>query len=414
MHLRLHAPLAASVIHWQAPHPAITVVVSATFELTDEPTLERHPIPLDREVAGPVAPERWRVSEEVPWKKSPEVLLVGHACGATPSDVLPVRLAVGTVDKRCVAVAGAPSEHIPLSSAFLRTAEHGGEITRTAPTTPRVPGWDRRRLPAETDFEAFNCAPRDQRLRVLEPGMPIRLEGTLMGLGQCETRIPRFRPAAFLADPESPPDAWRALALTCDTLWLDADAGVGTVVWRGVCPAPPPSTELVLGGAEGPTTAAEIASNPEVQAQPTPRTATQDRAASTVRGGTMAAPLDTGEARYDGTPLLVFEAPPPRIDIADEETFGIDETTMRSKAVSPEVVAKLVRVPVEEARLDDTAPVPVFRFADEDTAHDDTAPAPALRFDRAADTVEDPEPPIPSSPASSPPTTVRADYRDDD
>ena len=110
-------------------------------------------------------------------------------------------------------------------------------------------------IPRGFDYAAFNVAPPEQQLEVLSPTAQIVLDGLGPG-GRRTARLPGLKPRVFVLTGSGfggarPPEE---IVLRCDTIWIDADRGVCTLVWRGVLSTPPSAREppsLVLALDEG-------------------------------------------------------------------------------------------------------------------------------------------------------------------
>src|SRR5690349_15475381 len=122
-------PMALGIVRWEWTTPRLTVVAKITYRPSEgrvELSAEPEPLSLDR--GDPNALEY--ASDFVPEKARGDVLLVGRAWSIEPARVIPVRLRVDDLDKRCFAVAPGPWQAIPLLPTFLRAApEHGAPVS---------------------------------------------------------------------------------------------------------------------------------------------------------------------------------------------------------------------------------------------------------------------------------------------
>ena len=246
-------PLRVGVVSWRAPEPRLTVIVKATYDivpdgraaLSAEPDGLSGDIPLERGDAD----ELRYASDFVPWKATPEVMIVGEVFGAVPSSMLYGRFRGAGLDKRIVAVAQLPLPRIPLSSRHLRDAATGEKGPRVGPRAWARSRWDHPEgnriapsgAPTEAlspafDFAVFNAAPPDQRVASIDPGSTLRLDGLVHGKPRCGVTLSPERPVVFLASRAGATD----VPLRCDTLWLDSSRAVIVLVWRGQVPATPP------------------------------------------------------------------------------------------------------------------------------------------------------------------------------
>lgn len=92
-------------------------------------------------------------------------------------------------------------------------------------------------LPEDFRFAWFNEAPADQQIDgYWSGGETIELVHLHPRHPRLTTELPRLRARAFVeraADARTDPGGFTELALSCDTITVDADAGVAQVVWRG-------------------------------------------------------------------------------------------------------------------------------------------------------------------------------------
>ncbi len=88
-------------------------------------------------------------------------------------------------------------------------------------------------LPGDIDAGYFNVAPPDQQVEAIEGDERIVLENLHAEYARLETRLPGLRPVARMA---AGGRAGEGIALAADTLCVDTDRGVVTVVWRGRVP----------------------------------------------------------------------------------------------------------------------------------------------------------------------------------
>ena len=95
-------------------------------------------------------------------------------------------------------------------------------------------GWTARPLPEDVDAAFFNVAPLDQQVSELRGDEALLLEHLLPDHPRLVTRLPGISPIAVVRrGGES-----EVLRMRCDTLSIDTDRGVCSLVWRGqVAPA---------------------------------------------------------------------------------------------------------------------------------------------------------------------------------
>jgi len=108
-------------------------------------------------------------------------------------------------------------------------------------------------LPTAFDMSFFHAAPADQRVDYLHGDEWLLLEGLSPTLPQIRTRLPV---AAARARIWGHPDLCdgRAIDLVCDTMRIDADRGLCSLVWRGSFPLPSEESLWTLRVIAGVTT----------------------------------------------------------------------------------------------------------------------------------------------------------------
>jgi hypothetical protein len=332
-------------------------------------------------------------SDIVPAKPRADVMLVGHAFapGSAPAPSIRTRLVVGTIDKTILAFAdqawireghlldGQPVRKVPLRyelaaggpdtwnpvgiradappDAFGRVplpnlrapadaAPRHGAAMQPVGFGPIAPGWPARRealqscvgarlrtrwweepLPQGLDFSHFNVAPPDQQLAEIASNERILLEGLHAEHPRLLTRLPGIQPRAIAERVGMPRED---VPLTCDTLWINTDNGICTLVWRGRVelalreepgrvvirmdsssaqveppsrPSPPSSKRLEIGSPTA--TVAPSARGPAMPFTPAP-----PRAAFDASSPTATIPLKGGAAPHVTIPLFGGSAPP--------------------------------------------------------------------------------------------------------
>jgi hypothetical protein len=257
--------LPIGVLAWRAPEPTLTVIVKATFLLgaDGKSTLaaEQEPLWLDRPVVGGAFGDLDRACDFVPPKARVDVLLTGRARAEAAMHVLPAGFAVDKLRRRVYATTDEPALETPLLPEYLRTAT--GEITRVGARAMWAGTLDGAAIvnddgvpcapiPRGFDYAAFNVAPPEQQLETLSLTAQIVLDGLAPG-GRRMARLPGIRPRVFLLSGGGfggarPPDE---VVLRCDTIWIDADRSLCTLVWRGAVPTSigarePPALVLAL------------------------------------------------------------------------------------------------------------------------------------------------------------------------
>jgi hypothetical protein len=237
-------------------------------------------------------------SDLAPLKPRADVLLVGNAFapGGTPVRSLTVRLATCGIDKsievigdraardgkaqepawftsmplRYERAAGGPDTWNPVGiSPLARPDAHGlvrlpnlapvgmGPRDPSAPVPPvgfgpiaprwplrasklglhagmlADPGWRHRPLPEAIDAGFWNAAPHDQQPSEIREDAQILLENLSREHARLATSLPGIRPRVFVERATAPR---REIKVTCDTLWIDTDRSICTLVWRGLVP----------------------------------------------------------------------------------------------------------------------------------------------------------------------------------
>lgn len=89
--------------------------------------------------------------------------------------------------------------------------------------------WWAQPLPSGFEPAFFNVAPRDQQIAELRENERIVLENLHVEQPQLITNLPGMRPRAVV---ERSNHGREEVPLVCDTLWIDTDRGICTLVWR--------------------------------------------------------------------------------------------------------------------------------------------------------------------------------------
>lgn len=253
-------------------------------------------------------------SDLAPFKRRADVLVVGHAFAPErrPVGSLVARVVVGEVDKaiavfgdRTWTASGAPREPARFVKMPLRWERAAGGPRTTnpvgvrmgdteadqsgmtglpnlqptgaylvspadvlqpvgfGPIAPRWPGrmeklhrhgmgwdparWTERPLPDDVDAAFFNVAPEDQQLGEIRGDERLMLENLHADHARLVTRLAPVEPRAVVVRAAGS----AVVRLRCDTLWIDTDRGVCSLVWRGqVMLARPDEAGQVTIGAE--------------------------------------------------------------------------------------------------------------------------------------------------------------------
>jgi hypothetical protein len=235
----------------------------------------------------------YAASDLVPFKRGADVFLVGHAYAPRKEPVasLTARLVVGELDKaievhadrawtphgelregavftkmplRYERAGGGPETSNPVGvradvhgqAAIPNLQPRGFQLIRPGDAVPPIgfgpiaPGWpgraDRPRrdpggwdprkwseqpLPMDIDAGLFNAAPADQQVSQIRSDAQLVLENLHVDHPRLVTSLPGMAPRAVVERPGAPP---QEVQLRCDTLCIDTDRRVCTLVWRGM------------------------------------------------------------------------------------------------------------------------------------------------------------------------------------
>ena len=295
----------------------VTVIAKATFAMVPDKPMRwaaTEPIREGVEYHGNIPNRSVRAtSERAPFLARADVVLVGHACspGGVPAHSLDVRLAVlreaPLLDKRILvrgdgegreafqrmpltyelAFGGIGSPDNPLGMGFA-TKQSPNLVDPTdaaAPAcfAPLSRAWPLRRralgkvsqraldapvmdIPEHMDWSYFQAAPPDQRIDHLRGDEWVLMEGMHPKYTSLRSQLPMARGMARVHGPfEGSP--WRSIALNADTLYIDADMLLCTVVWRASFPIADEATLpalWVLAGVETSWGAIEWEAEPEM------------------------------------------------------------------------------------------------------------------------------------------------------
>jgi hypothetical protein len=231
------SPLPVGVVRWNSPDPLVTVVVKATFSLErdGQALLAKTPVPLGVERQS-TAFELHQPSDFAPAKARCDVLMVGSA--RSPKAATQMRFALGVDDFRSelLAVSERPSTAIRLAGASLRDPDDPARSCRFAPVAADVPRWVTRTVGAGFDFGGFNVAPPEHRLDEIASDATLSLENLLVRSSSCRVTLPGLAPVAFFLPSRLAAHAPQPVTMRCDTLWIDTDAALCTLCWRGIVP----------------------------------------------------------------------------------------------------------------------------------------------------------------------------------
>jgi hypothetical protein len=134
----------------------------------------------------------------------------------------------------------APTGYGPIAPTWPERTEHIDRFSGAF-----VPsGWDERPLPEGFDFEYFQAAPADQQIHTLRPDEQLVLENLHPLHTHLVTRLPDVCPRAVVHRASGERED---VSLVADTLWIDTDRGIASVVWRGSIGLRHPTEEGIIG-----------------------------------------------------------------------------------------------------------------------------------------------------------------------
>jgi len=234
-------PLRAGIVRWIDPHPRISLIVKATLDIGGAGetrglaalAAEQMQLSLDQpcDLPGADADELFYASDFVPKKAAADVVVVGHAYAPSAQTEIRASFRVGDVARAFRVVAPTPRKRISLVRRHLQAAlDNGTAVRPVGPVCRRLDGIPE--VLAHFDFSIYQCAPPEQRTKLLPAGAEIELEGLSAQSRRRTIRLPRLQPRARLLFDEGTTRG-RDVRLVCDTLWLDVDREVAVLVWRG-------------------------------------------------------------------------------------------------------------------------------------------------------------------------------------
>ncbi|CAN98318.1 hypothetical protein predicted by Glimmer/Critica [Sorangium cellulosum So ce56] len=245
MQIVARCPLKAASLLWhpRAGATALTLLCKATFELRpgrSRLAAEQDALSTLDTYADDARTILITASDMCPFKRRADVLFNGHAYAPSghqaPSIV--VRLIVGKLDKSIEVHADrgwngqqrwSVVDFRPVApSSPLRAALLGRHAKAWDPQT-----WNTRPLPDDFDGAFFNAAPVDQQIPELTGDEIIALEHLSPVHPRLVTRLSRIVPRASVQRENRDLELVR---LRCDTLSIDGDRGVASLVFRGLVP----------------------------------------------------------------------------------------------------------------------------------------------------------------------------------
>jgi hypothetical protein len=290
-------PLPVAAVLWSTEKrgPSLTVIAKATCALApgtmplapEQLPIYRSDVHFDEDAGKSV----YAPNDLAPFKPRVDVTLVGHAYarGGMPTTSLVARLRIGAIDKalrihgarvreengeigpaaelrklplRYERSLGGPGSLNPVGTPAsgepdadgartLPNIEPAGEDARAIPVGfgPIAANWPSRRdrlgrhadgwsherwyeqpLPSELDLSYFNTAPDDQQLEMLTSDVLLELVNVHPEHARLRTHLARLWPQAYIERTNASPEL---LTLRCDSVWIDTEAGICTLTWRG-------------------------------------------------------------------------------------------------------------------------------------------------------------------------------------
>lgn len=281
----------AGSVAWQSAEgkPQLTVVCRVTFQLAPGTLalarVQEHPSNGDTHYDGSAEASAYVCDDFVPFKRSPEVVLVGKAFAREPARSVHPRLCFMQLDKTIEVVAdrwwdssGQLCEGKRFTEMALRwenaayddalnpvgrvadaADEYGrrwlpnlqpigsveGEFVRVVGFGPIAKRWPTRRargvddgwlehwssapMPSRIDRSVFNTAPREQFLEQFAIDERLVLENLHCKYATLDCRLPGIKPRAFVQAEA----VVKPVVMEADTLWIDAARSICTVTWRG-------------------------------------------------------------------------------------------------------------------------------------------------------------------------------------
>lgn len=288
--VRAFHPVSIALVPFHDGHPHLAIGLKTAFAIPPPGSTQAEAVPSPRirgdeplALGGLGAEELAHASDLVPLKAQVDVVIVGHAASGAPATALPVRFAIGPLRRELVAVASAPATALPLVREHLRTLE--GAVPTVGPQRPAGARLRRPRragraemawgsyvldLAAAEDGTGYQSAAPEQRVAL---PFPERAQVVLAGLGPADGGaerwfwLPVVRPFAVVAAGD---DAV-SVPLTCDTVHVDVDGGLVTLVHRGRFSGRVGHLEILVGlGGEGAPRHPQEAVARRAEARPVP------------------------------------------------------------------------------------------------------------------------------------------------
>ncbi len=383
-----------------------------------------------------VAPSDW-----APFKPKADIMLVGHAFapGGIPTRALTARILIGEIDKsievwcdrgfriadgqllegprfskmplRWERTAGGPGTSNPVGMRFDAPPDKYGMVavpnlqplgmyvSKRSDTFAPVGygpiaadwpnrmtklgrlgagffarGWGSRPLPEGVDYAYFQAAPTDQQTGELRAAERLVLENLHPEHARLVTNLPGIKPRVIA---ERGNGAREEVGLMTDTLWIDTDRGLCTLVWRGrisLRDAAEPGRIVVSMEEEAPVSLElELEDELEPTKQPKGRAQAADLSAVTIVPGTSAQAMVAAALPFAGNARPSISEGEQRAAVGDSVLpFGRAEVPPPAPVAPPAIV--MPRGPVESV----ATPSLVSPWARRENAVPDIGPAMAV------------------------------------
>jgi hypothetical protein len=161
--------------------------------------------------------------------------------------------------------------------------------------------WASRPIPEPIDHAFFNIAPPDQQIDAIRADERIMLGNLHPDSPRMISILPGIVPVATVQRQGRAPSP---LALTCDTLWIDTDRQICTLVWRGTMAlAHAHEAGQIVVSVEGLTGAAGLGIQPPPPSQRQPAASSSRESQPFARAETVAQPAPRGSGTEAALPF---------------------------------------------------------------------------------------------------------------
>lgn len=223
--------------------PMMTVIAKVTLSFAEDrpgplPFAEEQPglsLDLPSELDGAEEGEIAYPSDFVPMKPAIEVLVHGHAFSDRPAQRIRAAVEVESVARSFVVEAAAPQVQIPLISQAIRSPDGLLSAPPVGPVKTRREVREPLVHPEGFDFIEYASGPESQRMKSAPAGWSVTLRGLSPRAEKRVLQLPDITPLVWL-DTEA--DRGAEVEMACDTVWIDTDRELCTMVWRGFIEIP--------------------------------------------------------------------------------------------------------------------------------------------------------------------------------